>query len=240
MGYVTVFKRYEIKYLLDEKTLSRLMPLIKEHMAPDAYAKSSIRSLYFDTCDYRLVRRSVEKPIYKEKLRLRCYGTVGADDTVFAEIKKKYDHVVYKRRLPLAEADAMAWLTGRRPSPVNTQIAREIDYFLSFYGPLRPTVFLSYEREAFVSREDSGLRLTLDRKVLVETAALSLTHPPCGIPLLPGDKVLMEVKCGGGMPLWLTRALSAERIYKTSFSKYGTAYSRIILPNLRHDKKEIL
>ena len=59
---------------------------------------------------------------------------------------------------------------------------------------------------------------------------LSLTSEVYGTPILPEGKVLMEIKCSGGIPLWMTQVLSKEKIYKTSFSKYGTAYEMLIFP----------
>lgn len=229
MPYTTVFKRYEIKYILTEEEYRALLPIISCHMHPDHFGNSTVRSLYFDTWDDRLIRRSMEKPVYKEKLRLRSYATADAEDGVFVELKKKYRHVVYKRRLFLSYGTAMEWLSGKTEAPFSTQIAREISYFLSYYGPLRPAMLLFYDREAFVGEEGDGLRLTLDRNVLAKTEGLSLSEQVSGTPLLEEGRVLMEVKCNGGMPLWLVRALSERGIYKTSFSKYGTAYTGLVL-----------
>ena len=136
----------------------------------------------------------------------------------------------------------MAWLCGKGPSPADTQIAREIDSFRAFYGTLRPTVFLSYEREAYYEKGGGSFRVTFDERVLCRQSDLSLGCPAYGDPILPEERVLMEVKCGGGIPLWMVRILSEEKIRKTSFSKYGTAYQRLILPKERtkniSDRKE--
>lgn len=149
MAVQTVFKRYELKFLLTAEQKMRLLPEIKQHMQLDKYGRTLIKNLYFDTDTYRLIRRSLEKPDYKEKLRIRSYGTTTPDSTVFVELKKKYDGVVYKRRIPMAERAAMAWLCGEENAP-DSQIAREIRYFAGFYETLHPTVFLSYEREALL------------------------------------------------------------------------------------------
>ena len=100
-AYQTVFQRKEVKYLLSTQQLQALMPLIRQHMEPDLFSHSSIGSLYYDTPDYRLIRRSLEKPEYKEKLRLRSYGVPGSDSPVFPEIKKKAGGIVYKRRVSM-------------------------------------------------------------------------------------------------------------------------------------------
>ena len=227
MAVQTVFKRYELKFLLTVEQKARLLPEIEKHMQLDKYGRSLIKNLYFDTDTYRLIRRSLEKPDYKEKLRIRSYGNTNPDSRVFVELKKKYNGVVYKRRIPMAEQEAMAWFCGWRKAP-ETQIAREIRYFISYYETLHPTVFLSYEREAYYCKDGSDLRLTFDDNILCRQEDLSLCAENYGTPLLPEDCVLMEVKCPGGIPLWLTSLLSWEKLYKTSFSKYGTAYQRMI------------
>lgn len=227
MAIQTVFKRYELKYLITPEQKERLLRAMEPYMSLDQYGRTTIRNLYFDTGDYRLIRRSIEKPTYKEKLRLRSYCTADAETPVFVELKKKYKKVVYKRRLLLPEEDAMAWLTGKAPPP-DSQIGREIDYFCKFYGDLHPRVFLSYEREAYYTREPSEFRVTFDQRVLCRQRDLSLTAEPGGTPLLPEGKLLMELKCPGGIPLWMVQVLSREKLYKTSFSKYGTAYQTMI------------
>lgn len=233
----TVFERYELKYMLTSEQKERLCRVLMPYMEPTVYGRTTVRNLYFDTDSYRLVRRSIERPAYKEKLRVRSYAQATCDSTVFAELKKKYDGVVYKRRLPLCEQDAMRWMCGEAPAPVNTQISREIDYFMGFYGALKPTVFLSYEREAYEEKQGNGdFRVTFDERILCRQTELSLTSALYGMPLLDEGKVLMELKCFGGLPLWMTAWLSSERLYKTRFSKYGSAYERLIYPKL-HAKK---
>lgn len=230
MAFQTVFKRYELKYLLTHEQKQHILGIMSPYMKPDDYGRTTVRNVYFDTDNYRLIRRSIEKPIYKEKLRIRSYAQADPHSTVFVELKKKYDKVVYKRRLALPEEAAMRWTCGDAPCPVDSQISREIDYFLGFYGALRPTVFLSYDREAYFDREDGDFRVTFDQNILCRRSDLSLTSPAYGQPILDEHMVLMELKCAGGIPLWMARALSEERLYKTSFSKYGTAYARYILP----------
>lgn len=228
MAFQTVFRRYELKYLLTYAQKERVLAAIEPYMALDKYGRTTIRNLYFDTDTYRLIRRSIEKPIYKEKLRIRSYRQAEPDSTVFVELKKKYKGVVYKRRLPLSLEDAMRWTVDGTPCPVRSQITSEIDYFLSYYGKLSPTVCLSYEREAYYERSGGDFRVTFDDNVLYRTEALSLGEAVWGKPILPEGHLLMEIKCSGGIPLWMTAILSRERIYKTSFSKYGMAYREIL------------
>lgn len=230
MPVQTVFKRYELKYMLTAEQKRRLLADMACHMEPDAYGKTTVRNLYYDTPSCLLIRRSIDKPAYKEKLRLRSYRRVSAQAEAFVELKKKYADVVYKRRICLPYGDAVSWLSGEKHPGADTQIAREIDYVLNFYGQLRPSVYLSYDREAYYAKDGSGFRVTFDEKILARQETLSLTEEAWGIPLLPEGKVLMELKCSGGIPMWMVRLLSRERIYKTSFSKYGEAYKKLIYP----------
>ena len=174
MAFQTVFKRYELKYMLTLEQKEKILEAMSPYMELDKYGRTTIRNIYFDTDNYRLIRRSIEKPAYKEKIRIRSYSQATADSTVFVELKKKYAKVVYKRRLPLCEADAMAWVCRERSCPVNTQISREIDYFIDFYGKLNPTVFLSYEREAYYDKGGGDFRVTFDDNILCRQTDVNL------------------------------------------------------------------
>ena len=232
MAFQTVFKRYELKYMLTSEQKQAILEAMAPYMALDKYGRTTIRNIYFDTENYRLIRRSIEKPAYKEKLRIRSYAQASADSTVFVELKKKYDDVVYKRRLILCERDAMAWVLGEKSCPADTQISRESDSFIGFYGKLIPSVFLTYEREAYFEKSGGDFRVTFDDTILARQTEIDLCAPVYGTPILPEGTVLMELKCAGAMPLWMARTLSKECIRKTSFSKYGTAYEKLIFPEI--------
>jgi len=230
MAFQTVFKRYELKYLLTPEQKEKVLAAMQPYMQLDKYGRTTIRNLYYDTDTYLLIRRSIEKPAYKEKLRIRSYSQADENSTVFVELKKKYKHVVYKRRISLPYTDATAWLSREKHPDKHTQIANEIDYFMELYGTLHPTVFLSYEREAYYANDGTDFRVTFDDNILCRQEDLSLDSEVYGAEILPEGKVLMEIKCSGGIPLWMTQVLSHEKIYKTSFSKYGTAYGMLIFP----------
>lgn len=232
MSFQTVFKRYELKYLLTEKQKEKVLQAMEPYMVLDQYGRTTIRNIYFDTDNYRMIRHSIEKPAYKEKLRIRSYEQAAPDSTVFIEVKRKYKNIVYKRRISLTEAEAVKWILGRNDCRENTQISEEVDYLLDYYECLRPAAFLSYEREAYYTREPSDFRVTFDDTILFRQEDLSLEADVYGEPLSPPEKVLMEIKCSGGIPMWMVHVLSREHIYKTSFSKYGTGYQNIIFPKL--------
>lgn len=129
MAYQATFQRYEAKYLLTALEKEQILKKMSAHMRLDAYGRTTIRNIYFDTDSYRLIRRSLEKPVYKEKLRMRSYQAVGPEDPVFVELKKKFQSVVYKRRLVLPAQEAMTCFRRGTPLPAQSQIAREIEYF---------------------------------------------------------------------------------------------------------------
>lgn len=235
MGYQSVFRRYELKYLLTRQQQEILLRDIAPYMALDQYGKTVIRNLYFDTDTYLLIRRSIEKPAYKEKLRLRSYVQATPETPVFVELKKKFNSVVYKRRLSMPETEAMAWLQGGQKAPPCCQISREIEYFRDFYAELHPVVFLSYDRYAYFAKDGSDFRVTFDDNILFRDTDLSLSAPVYGTPILPPDKVLMEIKCSGSIPLWMAQLLSREKIYKTAFSKYGRAYQEMVYAKLKEE-----
>ena len=230
MAFQTVFKRYELKYLLTPEQKEKVLAAMGPYMKLDKYGRTTIRNLYYDTDTYLLIRRSIEKPVYKEKLRIRSYSQADKESIVFVELKKKYRSVVYKRRLSLSNRDATAWLSGEKHCDQHTQIANEIDYFMQLYGTLHPTVFLSYEREAYYCNDGTDFRVTFDDTILCRQEDLSLESQVYGTEILPEGMTLMELKCSSGIPLWMTQVLSKEKIYKTSFSKYAAAYRTLIFP----------
>ena len=226
------FRRYELKYFLTRRQAEELKEAMAGHLALDQFGHSTIRNLYLDTDNFRLVRRSIEKPLYKEKMRVRSYQKATETSPVFVELKKKFDGVVYKRRLAIPHREAMDALESSAPLPVEGQIAREIQAFRSFYGPdLYPAMALSYEREAFYPIDGVDFRLTLDENILWRTDHLDLGASCFGSRLLAPDQVLMELKTPGGIPLWMVKFLSEHEIRQISFSKYGEAYTQMIQRN---------
>ena len=221
------FRRYEKKYLLTPAQYEAVRAGMNAYMSPDAYSRYTICNVYYDTDDFRLIRTSLEKPVYKEKLRVRSYGPVGDTGRVFVELKKKYEGVVYKRRVVMNAADAAGYLSGREPGG-DTQIHREIDWFLFSYRPA-PKVFIAYDREAFAGIDNPDLRITFDTRLRGRTDHVDLRAGDYGQPILPGNQILMEIKIPGAAPLWLARLLSENNITSTSFSKYGAYYKRYLL-----------
>ncbi|MBR0281587.1 MAG: polyphosphate polymerase domain-containing protein [Oscillibacter sp.] len=222
-GPIVVMKRYELKYILTRQQTEFFKEALQGHMALDQYGRTSIASLYYDTPDYRLIRTSVEKPPFKEKIRLRSYGLATKDSPVFLELKRKAYGIVYKRRvqstIPLVEK----FFAGSGDVCAPGQINREITYFRDYYSVLVPACLIIYDREAYF--ESGGdLRVTLDFNPRYRSERLDLTVSMDGVSLLPEGSAILEIKVQQAEPLWLTSILDRGKIRKTSFSKYGEAY----------------
>jgi len=223
----TIFQRHELKYLITETQRRELEAAFAQTMAPDPYGESTVCNVYYDTPDYRLIRASLEKPVYKEKLRARSYGPASPEGESFLELKKKYNGIVYKRRIVLSPLQTEAYFRGNGSLPEG-QISREIEYFRRFYGSLQPTLYLCYDRRGYFSPEQADLRVTFDRNIAWRQEGLSLTGPAGGHVLLRPDQSLMEIKVSDAIPFWLVSLLSRFSIRQTSYSKYGEAYKIIL------------
>ena len=227
MDATCIFKRIEKKYLLSEAQYETLFQRIGAHLRPDEFGRSTVLSLYLDTPDRRIIRNSIEAADYKEKLRLRSYGTARADSTVFLELKKKYGGVVYKRRAAMTLREAERYLR-MGIKPYESQIMSELDWAMRLYGRPKAAMLIACEREAWFDEAHPDLRMTFDRNIRYRENELRLDRGSAGIGLLPKDRVLLEIKTAGAMPLWLADALDAESILPGSFSKYGEAYLRTL------------
>lgn len=220
---VVVMKRYELKYIISPEQEAFFKEKISDHMSVDQFGLSHIGTLYYDTPDYRLISRSIEKPEFKEKIRLRSYGLATDTSPVFLELKRKAYGIVYKRRVQSTIPLVRKFFDGEGDICASGQINREITYFRDLYGTLAPACLIIYDRTAYF--EPGGdLRLTIDNDPRYRTEDLDLRVSMEGISLLPKGWSILEIKVQEAMPLWLTRILDEGKIYKNSFSKYGEAY----------------
>ena len=225
MEPATIFERLEKKFVLNPAEYRAIHEIVAQHIPPDTFGEYLVQSLYFDTDNWDVIRASIERPVYKEKLRLRCYNVPSMSSTVFLELKKKYNGVVNKRRIlfPLEE------LHNKTPRDIaaadKSQIGRELDFYLKA-NPVYEKAHISYKRAAYAG---AGLRITFDTDIRFRTTLLDYEHPMGGPAVLPDNLTVMEVKIPGGMPLWLAQALSRYKIFSTSFSKYGAGYKKFVL-----------
>lgn len=233
---INTFARMEIKFLLDMYQYESLMEDILKYMNPDKFCvggkEYGVYNIYYDTDDDFLIRESLNKPYYKEKIRLRSYFSPAApDDTVFLEIKKKIGGIVAKRRVTMTLAESQEYLESRtKPISdkfITDQVFNELDAFLDMYD-VSPKQYISYQRSAFFGKDNSDFRLTFDRKITERRDDLLLSSPSYGEQIIDDNQRLMEIKILDALPDWLIKKLSELKIYKTSFSKYGKAYEDYI------------
>ncbi|MGN0665060.1 MAG: polyphosphate polymerase domain-containing protein [Huintestinicola sp.] len=226
------FKRYEKKYLLTPEQYDSFILRLSEYMTIDRYGLHTICNIYYDTDDYRLIRASINKPVYKEKFRVRSYGVPSDDSMIFAEIKKKYKGIVYKRRIAGSYSAVDAFVNNcTYIDGENVQIQNEIRYMLDRI-PLRPKAFIGYDRTALHELSGTELRVTFDRNIRWRTHELDLRAGDHGQSVTDDDIIIMEVKVPKAMPLWMITLLSENHIKPVSFSKYGTCYQKYILPQV--------
>lgn len=243
---IEIFNRFEDKYRLDRDTFLRVQEIMDEHMTVDRYCKEhsfyTIANIYYDTHDNALIRESLSKPAYKEKLRLRSYGIPDMTSDVFLEIKKKYRGLVNKRRTTLHLNEAYDFLeSGKAPEIkeyMNKQVVNELEYFLSIHA-LKPKVYIAYDRLAYFERDNDDLRISFDTNIRTRRNDLALELGDYGSRLLPKDTYLMEIKTSLAKPMWLVNMLSELNIYSTSFSKYGTEYTRSLIQSKQPQKSKI-
>lgn len=224
MCYTETFERVEHKYLLTKQEANQLFELIKDHIVEDVYPRYTLYNIYYDSDDYQMIRKSIEGPQYKEKLRLRSYGEVKDDGFMYLEMKKKYDGIVYKRRIQIPSINETS---------NSSQIKKELQYMKDFYEA-KEKVFIAYDRIAYSAKNESDVRITFDTNIRYRFENLKLTDIYDDNYLLNDDQVLLEVKVMNRYPLWLTHALSSLKLTRTSFSKYGTIYAQAI-----HNKEVI-
>ena len=232
------FQRYEKKYMMTAGQYEALWAELSPRLRPDEYFSSTVCSLYYDTDDYSLIRHSIQKPVYKEKLRLRSYGIPNDASPVFVELKKKFKGIVYKRRIELEKAQAENWLDGG-PAPDDSQISREIDWVLNRYE-LSPKIIICCDREAWVDKENSELRFTFDKNIRYREDELNLSLGSQGRLLLEDGSVLMEIKMPETSPLWLAELLSRHKVFPAGFSKYGKSYEQKLMEEYYSGVMEIV
>ena len=242
---IEVFNRYENKYLINSDDYIRIRSILPRYMKMDEYnvagACYTISNIYYDTFDNALIRNSLAKTRYKEKLRLRSYGVPKLDDLVYLEIKKKYHGLVTKRRTAIQLKDVYEFLEIKdKPlykDCMNKQVLCELDYFIT-HNDLEPKLYLAYDRVAYLGIEQPDLRISFDTNIRTRSEDLLLEKGDYGIPVLEDGVWLMEIKTDHAIPLWLSQLLEKYQIYSSSFSKYGKAYQNYAASSLKGEKKK--
>ena len=223
------FRRVEKKYIITEKQYSLFKKVIAENMVEDEYGKSKICNIYFDTSKYELIRHSITKPIYKDKVRLRSYNIPNLESTVFLEVKKKYEGVVSKRRIQMTLKEFYEYLNNENKN-VNdgNQIKNELNYYFDYFK-LIPTMFVSYDRTAYYGKDDRDFRVTFDNNIIARNYDLKLEKGNYGDNIFEEGKYIMEVKTLGAIPMWFVKILNEINASPCGFSKYGEGYTQLVL-----------
>ena len=223
--YIQNFKRTEKKYVLNEKEYQMIMTKLEPHIKKDTYYKSTICNIYFDTDHYDLIQTSLEKPLYKEKVRLRSYQIPTLKDEVFLEIKKKYKGIVGKRRIQLKLIDFYHYLESDFDENFDSQIGKELNYTFHYYH-LKPKIFIAYDRLSYYSKENKEFRITFDTNIRSRDYNLRLELGDYGKNYFQEKKYIMEIKALDAFPLWFVKILEECQVYPNSFSKYGSIYMK--------------
>lgn len=222
--YLNVFKRVEEKYLLTKEEKNKFFDKIKDYLEKDEFFESKVCNIYFDTNNKDLVIHSLEKPIYKDKVRLRSYNVPTLNDSVFLEIKNKYKGIVGKRRIKIKLKDFYEYYE-KGIIKNNSQIMQEIDYLFKYYQ-LKPSLYIAYDRKSYRGCEDNNLRITIDSNLRSRKEDLRLELGDAGKKYFDKEYYIMEIKTLNAFPLWLVKCLSELKIYPTSLSKYGSIYKK--------------
>ena len=224
-----IFRRIEKKYILDIKQYKKIKEMLKKYMDEDIHGKSTICNIYFDTKGYDLIRHSITKPYYKEKVRLRSYNIPNKDSKVFLEIKKKCDNVVGKRRIEMTLNEFNKYIENPDSlKSINNQIKTELDYYFNFYN-LKPAMYISYVRTAYYQKDNLDFRVTFDSEILARQYDLNLENGSYGANILDEEKIVMEIKTLGSIPLWFVKIINELKIRPGNYSKYGVAYEELVL-----------
>lgn len=238
----TTFNRYEKKYMIKKSLKDTILKELQEHIKQDDHQTSSyytICNIYYDTIDDEIIKRSISKPVFKEKLRLRSYLQEGQSSLLFLEIKKKVNGFVNKRRTLITQEEANM-LIMKKVMPIrkeyhNLQVLNEIYYYVRD-KELIPKISISYDREAYFSIENPDFRLTFDDNITSRRDHVNLGRTNTDQEILE-DYVLMELKTSTSIPLWMTQVLSKYQLYGNSFSKYGTEFYNYLINNRKDDEK---
>lgn len=229
--YDNHFQRVEEKYLITRTQKEELLKKIEKYIEKDKFFRSKIHNIYFDTEDNDLIINSLNKPVFKDKFRVRSYDIPNLEDDVFLELKTKYRGVVGKRRIKMTLKEFYDYL-DYHTIHTNSQILSEIDYYFQYYQ-LKPAIYIAYDRCSYKGKEEKNLRITFDTNLRSRRKNLRFEKRRKLTRYFKEDYYVMEIKTVGSMPLWLVRILSEMNIMPTSFSKYGKIYEK-------EKKKEML
>lgn len=238
------FNRFEKKYIMTKEIYNNVFNDMSLYLEKDTHSESlpyyTICNIYYDTVTDEVIKRSVSKPVFKEKLRLRCYCNGKDSDIAFLEIKKKFDGFVNKRRTKITVGEAHNLIDNKvlplKKSYHNTQVLNEIYHYVKD-KELVPRVVISYDRMAYTDKVNRDVRVTFDTNITSRRDHLMLSRTNDDQMILGKNYVLMEIKTSTSIPLWLTHILTKYDVYSNSFSKYGTEFFEYLIENRKDEEK---
>ena len=222
---ITIIDRMEQKYFVSFDKYKKLMDIIEDKLVKDKYFSERIYNIYFDNDEYEFMTKSLDKPLYKEKVRLRSYETADKNSNVFLEIKKKFQGHGNKRRVVINYNDAIDYINNKIIPDTNKQIMNELDYTFK-KNNLKPKISLTYDRLSYAFKEDDSYRITFDTNIRYSNKKIDLVDLDDDYCLF-NDGYIMEVKTLKGYPMWFIKALNELKLFPTSYSKVGEAYKEL-------------
>ncbi|MBN2424216.1 MAG: polyphosphate polymerase domain-containing protein [Calditrichaceae bacterium] len=230
-----MMERLEYKFLLNNKKIDSLRQALMPFLFYDVYAERSadkqytVRSIYFDTSRLRYYHEKIDGIKIRKKIRIRGYDTLNGQDLVFLEIKRKYENYISKNRagiryihLPeLFQTGKTGELIVPKPDPETAkEDARRFLHHV-FKNNLRPTVLVAYDREAYFSKFNSGLRITIDKNLrYLAFPALSDLFEDEKLQFAQKGFSTLEIKFHHGYPDWLREILKQFHLSRQALSKY--------------------
>jgi SPX domain protein involved in polyphosphate accumulation len=223
------FNRYELKYLVPVESVDPIRDEMAERMDRDPHAPAGgygVWSVYYDTPRLRFYWEKIEGLKFRRKLRIRHYGDladVTGESPVQVEIKQRVNRVTQKRRIGLPYDTALR-LCDRREMIEHSAGERAFVHEvldLVVRLDLRPTAITGYQREALMGRaEDTGLRVTFDRRVRGRDRDFHLATPAENRYTIPPRLAVMEIKVNERTPYWITDITARRDLQLVRVSKY--------------------
>jgi SPX domain protein involved in polyphosphate accumulation len=236
----TLNDRFELKYLTRFDTYQRIIRQLDPYAERDGYAgelgRYSIISLYYDSPELACYWDKINGVPYRNKLRIRQYGSMAGSDDAYIEVKQKLLASIRKirTRMKLTQAyDLLAAAHQRAEtsevidrSPED-EVLNHVMYLRSLYN-LEPKAIISYEREPYVGRYDHHLRMTFDLNLRSRAEDLRLESGPWGKYIMSPDIVLVEMKVDGRIPEWFISLVAEHNLEPCRFSKYCLGLERAL------------
>jgi len=228
-----MYGKQEYKYLVPNTLLdavrSDMMPFLKRDPYTEENGEYLVRSIYYDTPRLNCYVEKIEGLKVRRKYRVRGYNSGSKNGLVFLEIKRKYGSYISKNRSPLkknnlenifSDPDIERNILSLSNNGIEKEDAQRFFYHYYRHG-LRPIILVVYDREAYLSKFASTLRITLDKNLRsVASPSLNQLWTNEGMRYAMSRYFIMEVKFHTGLPDWLRAMITKYRLPRMALSKY--------------------